>query len=538
MADGERLLELLVQDEDRRRRGRSVTVGDPCRGGAAPVETLPEPVVAAPVPPLWPQFEGFTVLDVLGRGAMGVVYKARQIALGRIVALKIVQPGLVADPAELRRFHREAKATAALHHSNIVQIYQVGEYQGCPYLVLEFVDGRSLADVLDGTPVPARRAAELMLDLARAVQHAHEHGILHRDLKPANILLERGAPSAGSPEEASSALHSLRCAVPKIADFGLARLLDVDRGETRSGTVVGTPSYMAPEQAEGRLRDLGPATDVYGLGAILYELLTGRPPFKGLSVLETVEQVRTLEPIDPRSLRPDLPGDLERICLKCLEKKPANRYPTAAALADDLQRFLAGELPNARKLTVVEKIGRTIGYSGAPGNMRPRGWVVLAMSPLPVLLQLALLLIFGRWPSYPLICAIVGMSVACTMISGFFWASGHLLRQAPRLYRRFVWTLMSCRVIGFLMVPLLVALFRPGHNLAEYYLVFLWWVFLEGNFNLLMGIYFGGGYPAALVHYAAAMMIAIFPPIGPLVGGALISAGLVMLGTYLRQLGE
>jgi serine/threonine-protein kinase len=537
MADNDRLLDVLGRWEEARAAGRPIAVESLCPDDRTLQEAVrqridqrerfrtrwaPEqPSEPAPgtAPPFAGQLEGLEILEVLGQGGMAVVYKARQCRLDRLVAVKMVLAGAHAGPAARSRFRREAEAIARLHHPNIVEIYEVGEKDGAPYVVLELVRGGSLAKVLDGTPLPARRAAELVLELARAVQHAHERGILHRDLKPANVLLtEEGTP--------------------KLTDFGLARQLEAGQGDTRTGDVLGTPSYMAPEQAEGRVHDLGPATDVYGLGAILYELLTGRPPFKGASVLETLEQVRTLDPVDPRALQPRLPGDLETVCLKCLEKKPAHRYPSAAALADDLERFLAGEPICARSLTVLERIGRTVSYSGAPDTMRSRGSLVLAMSPIPVLVQFVLFLALGGWPSYPLICLGVALPIIAVCFTLMFWPSRHLLRKAPRLYRRFVWSLMSARLAGFFLVPLLVALFRPGHDLAEFSLVFVWWIFLEGNFFLMMGAYAGAGYPAALVQYAAAILIALFPHFGALAAGVLISGGLILLGTYLRQLGD
>ncbi len=539
MADRDQVLDLLVRWEEERVQGRTAAPEALCPEDATLQEALRQrirererfrnlwsltqptgPATEAPAgAPAAEPLEGLEILEVIGQGGMGVVYQARQTRLDRLVAVKMLAAGILAGPEALNRFRREAQAIARLHHPNIVEIYEVGARDGHPYVVLELVTGGNLAQVLGGTPLPARRAAELVRDLARAVQHAHERGILHRDLKPANVLLTEDG-------------------TPKITDFGLAKRLDHDSSQTRSGAVLGTPSYMAPEQAEGNVHDYGPATDVYGLGAILYEVLTGRPPFKGASIVETIDQVRTLEPVDPGALQPRLPDDLKTICLKCLEKKPAHRYPSAAALADDLQRFLAGEPVRARSLGVLERIGRTLSYSGAPATLRSRASVVLAMSPIPVLVQLVLFLAFGGWPSYPLICLAVGLSVAAVCIPAMFWPSRHLLRKAPRPYRRFVWSLMASRCAGFVLVPILVALFQAGHDLAEFYLVFLIWIFLDGNFFLVMGAYVGAGYPAALVHYAAAVVVALFPHFGPLTAGALVSGGLVLLGIYLRRLGE
>ena len=259
---------------------------------------------------------------------MAVVYKARQESLHRIVALKMILAGIHAAPEEVARFRIEAEAVAQLQHPHIVQIYEIGQKDGCPYYSLEFVEGGSLARQLDGKPWPAEKAARLVEALARAIHHAHLHGIVHRDLKPGNVLLTVNGQ-------------------PKVTDFGVAKRLDSNLGHTRTGAVLGTPSYMAPEQAEGK-RAVGPAADVYGLGAILYEMLTGRAPFQGPTPLDTVLQVVSEEPMAPRRLQATVPRDLETICLKCLEKDPRRRYATAQALGDDLVCFLGGEPISAR----------------------------------------------------------------------------------------------------------------------------------------------------------------------------------------------
>jgi formylglycine-generating enzyme required for sulfatase activity/serine/threonine protein kinase len=293
------------------------------------LESSPQPNQAGRTD--WPVIPGYEILKELGRGGMGVVYQARDTYLNRLVALKMVLFGAHSSKDSLERFRAEAEAVARLQHPHVVQVFSWGEHGEQPFLVMEFVAGGSLYHCIAGRKQPPADAARLVMLLARAVHAAHKVGILHRDLKPANVLL---APPADEP-----ALNSAY-GCPKVSDFGLARLSGSPAGLTASFALMGTPSYMSPEQALGKTREIGPSTDIYALGAILYELLAGQPPFKGENLLETLEQVRKLPPLPLQMYCPDVPPKLEAICLGCLAKSPADRPPTAADLAQDLRCFL------------------------------------------------------------------------------------------------------------------------------------------------------------------------------------------------------
>ncbi len=301
---------------------------------AADGPTLPtqRPAVMAGLPEM---IGNYRLEGILGRGGMGVVYKARDRRLKRLVALKMLSS--FDNPDDLLRFKAEAEIYARLQHPHIVQIFEVGQHEGRLFLVLELVTGGSLADRLKGVPLPARSAAEMVATLAAAVHVAHLAGIVHRDLKPGNVLLAADD-------------------TPKVTDFGLAKSMDQPSDQTQTGALIGTPSYMAPEQACGKGKNAGPTIDVYALGAILYEALTGRPPFRGQTTLDTLDQVRSAEPVAPVTLQPKLPRDLNTICLKCLEKSPEKRYATALLLSEDLKRFLSGNAILARPVSSVERL--------------------------------------------------------------------------------------------------------------------------------------------------------------------------------------
>jgi mono/diheme cytochrome c family protein len=304
---------LGVEEDDRNR-----TLITPTEG----VEVVPETDSL-------PAIQGYEILRVVDRGGMGVVYEARQAGLGRTVAIKMIAPDRLA-PRLVSRFRLEAEAAARLQHPHFVQIFEVGEVNGRPFFSMEYVGGGNLADLLARQSLSHRQAAELTATLARALHAAHECGIVHRDLKPSNVMLTANG-------------------TPKIADFGLAKKLDEEAAHTHAGEILGTPSYMAPEQVEGSRGQIGPATDVYALGAILYEMLVGKPPFRAATPLASLRLLLSQEPIAPSTIDSSLPRDLEAICLKCLEKTPSLRYASGQALADDLQRFLSGEPVTARR---------------------------------------------------------------------------------------------------------------------------------------------------------------------------------------------
>lgn len=319
---------------------------------------------------LQPTVPGYEIVGALGRGGMGVVYKAKQLSLNRIVAIKMILAGTSARPDELAGFRREAELAARTHHPNVVQVFEVSAQAGHAFLAMEYVDGGHLAQKIGGQPQDPRWASRIVETLALAVHEAHRKNIIHRDLKPSNILLTAEGQ------------------IPKIADFGLAHLVTNDNQLSTATAYLGTPCYMAPEQADGRAKDIGPCTDIYALGAILYELLTGQPPFRGPTPWETINQIRTSEPVPPSQSQPGIPRDLDTICLKCLEKSPARRYASAAALADDLRRYRQGEPISARPVRTWERTMRWC--------LRNPGWAALIITSAVLLTVIAAGAIFSN----------------------------------------------------------------------------------------------------------------------------------------------
>jgi eukaryotic-like serine/threonine-protein kinase len=329
----------------------------------------------------------YEILDAIGRGGMGVVYRARQVSLGRIVALKMVLRGALASASDRTRFRAEAESAARLHHPHITPVYEVGDENGQPYFSMQFIEGTTLARRIADGPLPAREAARMLLPVCRAIAEAHRGGLLHRDLKPSNILIDRTGR-------------------PYVSDFGLAKRVTADQSHetvdeqaasllTHSGAIVGTPGYMAPEQAAGNRGEVSRATDVYGLGALLYAMLTGRAPFQSASPVDTVLQVLEQDPLPPRVLNPQADVDLEMIALKCLQKPADLRYQTADELADDLEAYLANEPISARSSRFAQVLTRAFRETHHAGVLE--NWGVLWMWHSLVLIVLCVVTNYFQW---------------------------------------------------------------------------------------------------------------------------------------------
>jgi hypothetical protein len=467
---------------------------------------------------------------------MGVVYRARQLALNRVVALKMVLAGGHAGEGERARFRAEAEAIARLQHPNVVQIHEVGEAGGLPYLCLELCEGGSLSARLDGTPWPGRRAAQLVEALARAVEAAHRRGIVHRDLKPANVLLapvpagQSACLSFPGPGQAEAGYD------PKVTDFGLAKRLDGGQGQTQSGAVVGTPSYMAPEQAGGKNKEVGPAADVYALGAILYELLTGRPPFRAATPLDTLLQVLEREPVPPRLLNPRVERDLETICLKCLEKGPQRRYPSAAALAEDLHRYLQGESISARSVNLLDRLARSLERSHLDVEFQAWGRLLFVWAGVVLLNHLVI------WVFLPARGART-LSWACylgqfVLMGLAYWRWGPRRPGPASAAEQRLWSLWAGYALACFLIPA-AAWQLPGFAGATMdWATYPFAALLTGlAFFVLGSNYWGWCYAFGLGFFVLAVLMPLNLWWAPLEFGLLWSAALVAIGRHLRQLG-
>lgn len=529
------VLELLVEWEERRAQGESVSAEQLCpndlrlqqelRDRIARREKLLAALELSPdgdncfagrAPGALPQLDGYEILELIGQGGMGVVYKARQLGLNRIVAVKMILSGVNASPQELARFRSEAEAVARLAHPNIVQIYEIGEQNDCPYLTLEYVPGGSLAQQLDGTPLPPRRAADLVLALAKGIQHAHERGIVHRDLKPGNVLIHADG-------------------TPAIADFGLAKRAEGNLAHTITGAIIGSPSYMAPEQAAGNSAEIGPATDVYALGVMLYEMLTGQPPFKGDSVLETIQQVREQDPLPPRLAQPKIPRDLETICLKCLEKKPANRYANAAALALDLQAFLHGEPINAQSLTLLDQVARTITHHGFDERIQGFAKWMLFFSPIPLTTHLIAWYFLAAKPYYATGMIATTSCVLFIMLPLMIRVGTPSLRLIPSWQRKHFLTTWIGHTISMAVLLAVVLIAVPADQPNLRLLIYGIWAGAAGLSFLAHAVEAGFYYVVGCIMFCMAIVFALTPTWAPLEVACLMSFNMAVQGFYLRR---
>lgn len=530
----DKLLDLLAHWEELRQSGRPPSAEELCPEDPElqhalrlrierrlRIEQMIQPetlVTGSPPEPQnsFPQLEDYEILEVLGAGGMGIVFKARQRSLNRIVAIKMIRTGLGSSTLELQRFQHEAHAVARLHHPHIVQIYEVGEHEKQPYLVLEYLAGGSLASAITKKTMDPRRAAALVQTLALAVQHAHERGIVHRDLKPANVLLSHDGSF-------------------KITDYGLAKSLDDDLSQTRTGAILGTPSYMAPEQALGLSKEIGAATDVYALGAILYELLTGRPPFVGESILATLEQVRQHDAVSPRLLHPGLPKDLSAICLKCLEKVSSYRYLSASALAADLQRFLDGESPSARQGTMLDDMARAVSRNTLDQRFDHLAFASIAVSPLPILVYGLLYLFAHGHPLFPPIAVLVTAANLTVLMSVILFSRWKEMLQIPSDQRRRLLHHVSAHLGCVLAALVLVWCTLPPGDWRPLLRVYPFWFVLSAQLYFAMAAEAGGFHIIAVYALLLALVAALAPDWGPALVGLFGATSLLGQGLFLRR---
>ena len=460
------------------------------------------------------QFGPYELLAEIARGGMGVVYRARQVSLNRIVALKLILAGQLASNEDVQRFRTEAESAARLQHPNIVAIHEVGQYDGQHYFSMDYVDGKSLAQLVHGQSLSASRAAEYVRQIALAIQFAHEQGVLHRDLKPGNVLIDH--------------VDQVR-----VTDFGLAKRLDAGAELTGTGQILGTPSYMPPEQAAARRGDIGPASDVYSLGAILYELLTGRPPFRAETPLDTLLQVLESEPVAPRVLNPKAPRDLETICLTCLAKQPGQRYATALDLAQDLGRFLDGETIASRSGKLLSGVLHALSRSRHEVEMHSWAGVLLSFAAVIFLTHAMIQMLIVAQPASTAAQWLPrGVMIALLLtIFGFYRPR----RTEPRtVVEKTIWDIWIGYGLAYCSLAA-IALLTRAPPVATYALSCV----LSGMGFFAMGrLVWGRSYLIGLGFLAAGPLLLLLPGWSSLAFGALWGVALGLFGWHYLRLAE
>jgi hypothetical protein len=466
--------------------------------------------------PLLGRFGDYELLAEIGRGGMGVVFRAYEPALGRFVALKMMQPGALPDENDVRRFQREAASAAKLRHPHIVTVHRVGVQDGRHFFSMDLIEGPSLSQRLASGPLPGKVAARYVAAVARAIHHAHQQGILHRDIKPGNVLIDA---------------HD----VPHVTDFGLAKQLSAPSEHTRTGAVLGTPSYMAPEQANGQ-KDLGPACDVYGLGALLYELLTGRPPFRAETTLDTLLQVMQNEPAPPRLLSPGLDRDLETICLKCLHKAPADRYSSAAELADDLERYLNGEPIRARSVNLLARVARALERSQHDVEFGQYSTVLYWFAGIVAVLHVVKhFLVVSHQPTPAVLLAQFVQFGSMVFVLWLYRPKGLLPTTTAERQLWSVWVgyVLTCSLVSAVSVGLF------GLPRAYDGILYPYYALVTGlAFFVLGSSYWGRCYVFALAFWALALLMLLDMRWVMLEFGGLWTLTLFVLGRRLRRLAK